>query len=200
MIPPSSQFVEISWHLIDLSVEVVLDLLNESGVLRENEVDGSTLSSETACSTNSVDVVFLLKRQLVVDNEADLLNVDTTGKQVSANQHSDGARSELLHDDVSFKLVHLAMHDTDCEVVLSHALLKLFNSLLGVTVNQGLVDVQVGIQVEQDFHLPFVLLNCNVVLSDTFKGKLLVFDKDLCGVTHEVLGHLQDFIRKCGRE
>ncbi len=169
---------------------MVLDLLDEGGVLGEHEVDGGTLSSETTCSTNSVDVVLLLEGQLVVDNEADLLDVDTTGKQVGGNQNSDGARSELLHDDVSLKLVHFAVHNTDGEVMLGHALLKLFDSLLGVAVNQGLVDVQVGIQVKQDFHLPFVLLDSNVVLSDTFEGELLVLNKDLCGVTHEVLGHL----------
>jgi len=47
---------------------MVLDLLDESGILRENEVDSSSFSTETTSSTDSVNVVLLLDGELVVDN------------------------------------------------------------------------------------------------------------------------------------
>jgi hypothetical protein len=81
------------------------------------------------------------------------------------------------------------VHDRDSEVVLSHRLFELLNALLGVTVDESLVDVQVGVQVQQDVHLPLFFLDSDVVLVDTFEGQLLVLHKDLCGITHEVLRH-----------
>ena len=59
---------------------MLLDLLDENSVLGQNEIDSGTLSAETTSSTNSVDVVFLLVGEFVVDNETDLLDIDTSGK------------------------------------------------------------------------------------------------------------------------
>ena len=105
-----SQVIQIGRHLLDLSVVMVLDLLDEAGVLREDEVDGSSLSTETTSSTDSVNVVLLLDGELVVDDETNLLHINTSSKQVSGDEHADGSLSELLHDDVSLDLVHLSVH------------------------------------------------------------------------------------------
>jgi hypothetical protein len=59
---------------------MLLDLLDEDSVLGQNEIDCGTLSAETTSSTDSVDVVFLLVGEFVVDNETDLLDIDTSGK------------------------------------------------------------------------------------------------------------------------
>jgi hypothetical protein len=195
-----SEFVKIGGHLVNLSVEVILDLLDEGSILGQHEVDGGTLSTETTSTTDSVDVVLLLVGELVVDNKTDLLNINTSSEEISSDQDTDGAWTELLHDDITAKLVHLTVHDADGEVVLGHRLLEVLNSLLGVTVDKGLVDVQVGVQVEEDFHLPLLLLDSDVVLVNTFESKLLVLDENLCGVSHEVLGHAKDLRRESSRE
>lgn len=171
---------------------MVLDLLDEGSVLGQHEVDGGTLSTETTSTTDSVDVVLLLEGQLVVDDKTDLLHIDTSGKQIGGDEHTNGAGTELLHNDVTTELVHLTVHDGDSEVVLSHRLLEVLDSLLGVTVDEGLVNVQVGVEIQEDLHLPLLLLDGNVVLVNTFKSKLLVLDEDLCGISHEVLGHTKD--------
>lgn len=75
-----SEFIKISWHLVDLSVIMLLDLLDEDGVLRQYEIDCCTLSAETTSSTDSVNVVFLLVGKFVVDNEANLLDINTSCK------------------------------------------------------------------------------------------------------------------------
>jgi len=75
-----SQLVEIGWHLINLRVVMVLDVLQEACILWQNEVDSSSLSSESTGSTDSVDVVLLLNGKLVVDNKTNLLYVDSSGK------------------------------------------------------------------------------------------------------------------------
>lgn len=55
-----------------------------------------------------------------------------------------------------------------------------------------MVDVEVGVQVQEHVHLPLLLLDSDVVLVDTFEGELLVLDQNLRGVSHEVLGHTED--------
>ena len=139
-----------------------------------------------------MDVVLLLEGELVVDDETDLLDIDTSGEQVSGDQDSGRASSELLHDHVSGHLVHLSVHDGHTEVVLLHLLGELNDSLLCVAIDEGLVDVEVAVQVEQDVHLPLLLLYGDVVLLDTLKSKLLVLDENLCGLAHEMLGKLKD--------
>jgi len=179
---------------------MILDGLDELSVFGEDEVDRGTLSTVTTGSTNSVDVVLLLEGQLVVDDETNLLDINTSGKQIGSDEDTDGTGTELFHDDVTSKLVHLSVHDRDGEVVLGHGLLELLDSLLGVTVDEGLVNVQVGVQVQEHVHLPLLLLDSNVVLVNTFEGKLLVLDENLCGVTHEVLGHAKDLWGQSSRE
>jgi len=120
---------------------MVLDLLNEPCILREYEVDRRSLPTETTGSSDSVDVVLLLNGQLVVDDESNLLDVNTSSEQVGGDKHADSSLSELLHHDVSLNLVHLSVHDGDSEFLLSHSLLQFFHSLLSVTVDQSLVDV-----------------------------------------------------------
>ena len=168
---------------------MLLNLLDEGGVLRKHEVNGSTLATKTAGTTNSMDVVLFLEGKLVVDNETNLLNINTTSEEISGDEDTDGTGTELLHDDVTTELVHLTVHDGDGEIVLSHGLLELFNTLLGVAVDEGLVDIKVGVEVKKDVHLPLVLFDSDVVLLDTFKGELLVLNQNLCGVAHEVSGH-----------
>lgn len=195
-----SQVIQIGRHLLDLSVVMVLDLLDESGILRENEVDSSSFSTETTSSTDSVNVVLLLDGELVVDNETNLLDINTSSEQVGGDKNTDGSLSELLHDDVSLNLVHLSVHDGDSEFFFSHSLLEFLDSLFGVTVNESLVDIQVSVKVEEHIHLPLFLLDSDVVLSDTFKSKVFRLNKNLCGVSHEMLGKLEDVLGKGSRE
>lgn len=191
--PPRSQFVEIRGHLIDLRVVVILDLLEESGVARQHEVDGGTFLTETTSAADSVNVVLLLLWQLEVDDETDLLDVDSTSEHVSGDQDTNGTRSELLHHDFSLLLVHLAVHAGHHEILLRHVALELVNSALRIAVNNGLINVQIRVKIEQDIHLPFLLLHSNIVLVDTFKGQVFLLHQDLGRVSHEVLRKAQNF-------
>lgn len=179
---------------------MVLDFLDEARVLRQHKVDRSSFTTETTSSTDSVNVVLLLDGQLVVDDETDLLDIDTTGKKIGGDEDADSSLAELLHDDVTLDLVHLTVHDGDSKLVLRHRFLQFFDPLFSVTVDESLVYVKVGVEVEQDIHLPLLLLNGNVVLADTFERQLLTFDKDLGRVTHEVLGELKNIWRQRGGE
>lgn len=194
------EFLEVLRHLFDLSVVVVLDLSDEFGVVWRNEVNCDTFSSETAGSTDSMDVVLLLERKLVVNDESDLLDINTSCEQIGGDQYSGCTSSELLHDGISLDLVHFTVHGGNCEVVLVHLFLQVEYSLLGVAVDQGLVDIKIGIEIKEDLDLPFFLLDSDVVLTDTLECQVLTLDQNLLWVAHEVLSQRQDVVGHGGRE
>jgi len=166
---------------------MVLDLFEESSIFGEDKVDRSSLSAESASAANSVNVVLLLHRKLVVDDKTNLLHIDTSSEQVCRDQDSYGSRSELLHYDFTLLLVHLSVHAGDHEVLSRHQLLEFVDSALCVAVNNSLLDVQVRVKVQQYIDFPLMLLDGDVVLVDTFKGKVFLLHEDLGGRSHKVL-------------
>lgn len=59
------------------------------------------------------------------------------------------------------------MDDADCEVGLGHALAEFDDLLLGVGVDNGLLDIDVIVEVRKSFELVLFLLDRDVVLVDT---------------------------------
>jgi hypothetical protein len=128
MIMNLNQVSNIHWHLFNLSVIKLLNVLQGSLVFCSHEVDGSSFPTESTSSSDSVmqirvslfnsiplkydspvNVVFSVCRQIIVDDERDLLYIDSSGQEISGDQDSRGTRSELLHDDVSLFLFHVSM-------------------------------------------------------------------------------------------
>jgi len=179
---------------------MILNFSDEFGVVRKDEVDGDSLSSESTSSTDSMNVVLLLVWKFVVNNETNLLDINTSSKEIGGDKDSGGTSSEFLHDGVSLDLIHLSVHGGDGEIVFVHVLFEFKDSLLGVTVDKGLVDIEVGVEIEEDFHLPVFFLDSNIVLTDTFKGKVFTLDKNLLWVSHEMFGQTQNVVWHGGRE
>ena len=89
---------------------MLLDLLDKPGVIWKHKVNSSTFSTKSTSSTNPMDVVFLLLRQLVVYDKSNLLDVNSSSQKVSSDEDSGRPSSEFLHDHVSVHLVHLSVH------------------------------------------------------------------------------------------
>lgn len=147
-----------------------------------------------------VDVVFTDARQVVVDDERDLLDVNTTSQQVSGDQDTRRSTAELLHDHVTLALIHFSVHGRDSEVLGGHVFGELVDLATGVAENNGLRDAQGVVQVAQCSQLPLLLLDVDVELTDTFQGQLFLLDQDADGVTHEVLAHFEYFGRHGSRQ
>lgn len=194
------EILKVLRHLFNLSVVMILDLSDEFSVVGENEIDGNTLSSESTSSTNSVDIVLLLEWELVVDNESNLLDIDTSSEKIGGDENSGCTSSELLHDGVSLDLVHLSVHGRDGEVMLVHSLFELEDSLLGIAIDQSLIDVKVGVEIKENLEFPLFLLDGDVILTDTLEGKIFRLDENLLWVSHEMLGETQDVVWHSGRE
>ena len=56
-----------------------------------------------------MNVIFSICGQVVVDDERDLLDVDTAGQQVGGDEDSGRAGPELAHDHVTLLLVHVSV-------------------------------------------------------------------------------------------
>ncbi|KAI7165319.1 ATP-dependent RNA helicase [Hortaea werneckii] len=116
VISQSRRTSNVHWHLLDLSAVELLNLTHHAHIVGSDEVDSDTLPTETATTTDTVDVVLPVGRKVVVDDQRNLLHVDTTGKQVSGDQDTGRARAELLHDHVTLALVHVTVHGRHGEV------------------------------------------------------------------------------------
>lgn len=92
------------------------------------------------------------------------------------------------------------MHKAYSKVGLSHLFGEPLDLLLLVTKYYGLRDGQRIIKIEK--RLAFILLFFDVYeeLLDTVESKFVSFDQDLQGFAHELVGHLEDFLRKSSRD
>lgn len=180
-------------HFIDLGVVVGLDLLDETVVVLSGKVDGNTLATETSGTTDTVNVVFPVGWEIIIDDHGDLLDVDTTSQKIGGDEDTRGAGTELTHDHVTVGLFHVTVHAGDGELLLLHQVGQLFDLAAGVAEDDGLSNVDGVVQIAQGVKLPLLVLNLNVELADTFKGQLFLLDKNTDGVLHEALGHIQHF-------
>lgn len=190
----------VHWHLLNLSAVELLNLTHHAHVVGSDEVDGHTLTSETATTTDTVDVVLAVGREVVVDDQGDLLDIDTTGEKVGGDEDTGRTRAELLHDHITLTLVHVTVHGRDGEVAGGKLVGEPVDLSAGVAEDDGLGDGDGLVQVGQRVELPVLLLDCDVELLDTFEGKLVLLDEDTDGVTHELGGDLEHILRHGGRE
>ena len=68
-----------------------------------------------------MNVVFLVAGQVVVDDEGNLLDIDTTSQQIGRDQNARGTGAELLHDIVAMGLLHVSVLESggnEAEVVV----------------------------------------------------------------------------------
>lgn len=181
-------------HLLDLGAVELLDLTHHADIVSGDEVDSDTLTTETATTTDTVDVVLTVGGKVVVDDQRDLLNVDTTSQQIGGDEDTRGARAELLHDKVTLGLVHVTVHGRDGEIAGSELVGEPVDLSAGVAEDDSLGDGDSLVQIGQGVELPLLLLDGNVELLDTLKGKLILLHQDTDGVTHELGGDLEDVL------
>lgn len=181
-------------HLLDLCAVELLDLAHHADIVSSDEVDGNTLTSETSTTTDAVDVVLAVGGKVVVDDEGNLLDIDTTGEEVSGDEDTRRAGTELLHDDITLSLVHVTVHGGDGEVTGSELVGEPVDLPAGVAEDDGLGDGDSLVQIGESVELPVLLLDGDVELLDTFEGKLVLLDENADRVTHELGGDLEDVL------
>lgn len=97
-----------------------------------------------------------------VDDQRNLLDIDTTGQKVGGDKNSRRTGSELLHDDLSLLLLHVAVHGRDGELTVVELLSEPVDLSSGRTEDDGLGDGDGLVQVAKSLELPLLLLDVNV--------------------------------------
>mmetsp|Transcript_1761 Transcript_1761/g.4675 ORF Transcript_1761/g.4675 Transcript_1761/m.4675 type:complete len:367 (-) Transcript_1761:266-1366(-) len=190
----------IDRHFLDRGVVKRLDLAHLAHVVERDKVDGHTLAAETARATNAVNVVFAVRGEVVVDNERDLLHVNTASEQVRGDENTRRARAEFLHDEIALLLIHVAVQARNRKVTLAHVLGEPVHLSALIHVDDRLRDCQCRVEIAQSIELKIFLLDGNVELLDTFKRQLVLLHENAYRVPHKPLRHLKHVRRHCRRE
>ena len=65
------------------------------------------------CDRNSkllpVNIIFSIGWQIIIDDQGDLLDINTASQQIGGNKDTGRTRSELTHNDIALFLVHVTM-------------------------------------------------------------------------------------------
>lgn len=190
----------VAGHLLNLSVVETLKITEKVTIIIGDEVDRDTLATEAARATDAVDVLLEVAREIVVDHERNLVNIDTTSEQVGGDENTRRARAELSQDDLALLLRDITVSRRDGEVTLAELLSQPVNSLAGVAENNGLGDAECVIQVAQSVQLPVLTLHVDVELTDTFEGKLVLLDQNTDGILHKTTGDVKSLQSHGGGE
>lgn len=177
-----------------MSAVELFDFSHHAHIISGDKVDSNTLTTETSTTADTMDVVLTVGREIVVDDQRHLLDVDTTGKQVGGDQDTGRTGAELLHDDITLSLLHVTVHGGDSEVAGNEFVSEPVDLSTGVAENDSLGDGDGLVEIGEGIELPFFLLNGNVKLLDTFEGKFGLLDQDADGVAHELGGDIQDVL------
>lgn len=147
-----------------------------------------------------MDVVLTVGGKVVVDDQGNLLDIDTTGQKVGGDEDTGRTGTELLHDNVTLTLVHVTVHGGDGEVTGSEFVGEPVDLSAGVAEDDSLGNGDGLVEIGEGVELPLLLLDGNVELLDTFKGKLVLLDEDTDGIAHELSGDLEDVLGHGGGE
>lgn len=76
----------VHWHFVDLGGVVLLNVSEDSDVVILDKVDGHTFSAETTRTTDAMNIQLTIVGQIIVDNQRDLLYVNSSGPYISCNE------------------------------------------------------------------------------------------------------------------
>eukprot|EP00756_Hemistasia_phaeocysticola_P041929 Hpha_TRINITY_DN16942_c0_g1::TRINITY_DN16942_c0_g1_i4::g.55631::m.55631 len=181
---------EVHGQLLDGSVVVLLQLLQDRHITGVHEVDRNTLAAVPPGATDTVEVVLLVGRQVEVDHDRHVVHVDTARQQVGRDQHTGRPGAEGRHHLLTVALGHLGVHEAHREVLRVHLLRQPVHLAASVAEDHGLRDRHTVVQVHQRLQLE-LLLHRHVELLDTLQGQRLLLHQDTDRVTHELPGQLQ---------
>mmetsp|Transcript_19509 Transcript_19509/g.42399 ORF Transcript_19509/g.42399 Transcript_19509/m.42399 type:complete len:369 (+) Transcript_19509:1318-2424(+) len=139
-----------------------------------------------------MNVILSVCGKVKVDDQGNLLHIDTTRQQIGCDQHTGGPGAEFSHNDVALPLVHVSVHAGNGEIPFLHLFLQPIDLAPGVAVDNGLRDGEGLVEIAQGFELPLLSVHGNVKLLDTLQGQLVLLDKNANGFAHEPIRNLQD--------
>lgn len=129
-------------HLLNLGVVELLNVAEVADIFCGDKVDGNTLTTKTTRSSNSVDVKFTVLREIIANDQWNLLNVKASAPDICSNEHTRLTSTEFRHNCISLFLRHASMHVWYSEIGFSHLFGKPLHSVFLVTEDYSLSNGQ----------------------------------------------------------
>lgn len=162
--------------------------------------DRDTLGSETASTTNPMQVRVGIAGQIIVDGQVDTLYIDTTAKDVSGDTDTLVELLELLVTLDTLLLADAGVNGDRWEITLAKKLVQLCGAESALDKDDDLIELHL---VKELIELPVLLLliKLDVVLLETVQSELgVIIDINLQRVLHELLADWADFLGQGGAE
>lgn len=180
--------INLLGELRNLDLETGLNALQDLLVsIISDKSDGETLGTETTSTTDTMEVGVSSLRDVVVDDDVDTRNIETTGKDIGGDKD---ALVELLEGLVlgnTIRLFHRSVNGDTGEVALLQQLVELLSAGNRLDKDADLVELE-GIQEVVELAVLLDLGDSDVILLETVEGELgLVIDVNLERVLHELL-------------
>mmetsp|Transcript_23900 Transcript_23900/g.56458 ORF Transcript_23900/g.56458 Transcript_23900/m.56458 type:complete len:273 (+) Transcript_23900:96-914(+) len=193
--------VDFVWEFRDVDLETRLDLVEDLLVLfARDKRNGDTLSPKTSGTTDTVQELVTFFREVVVDNDVDTFDIDTTAEQVRRYQDTSVEVLEGLILTDTFLLLHSTVDTDRREVTFSQQTVQFLGTRNFTDEDNDLVELECVKQVVQ-LTVLVSLVQLGVVQAKTVQGQLgFVVDVDLHRVLTELLTDRPDLLRQCRTE
>lgn len=142
-----------------------------------------------------MDIQFSGQWQIVVNDKWHLLDIQSSSPNISRNENTTVSSPELTHDLISFFLGHISAHAGNSKVILSHLICEPLNFVSLITEYHSLGDCQSVIEVTKSIKFPLFLIYLDEKLFNSFQCQLITLHQNLNWVFHELLSHIQNFLR-----
>lgn len=157
----------------DVDHKLGLDVVENGAILLGgDEGDGETLGTETTSTTDTVEVAVLISGHIVVDNNVDSLEVNTTTEEISGDHDTGLELLKVLVASDTVLLLQTGMNKDGREVALGEELVQSLGALDGAHKDDNLVELE-GIEQVNQLAVLLVLLEVDVELLETVEGQLL---------------------------
>jgi hypothetical protein len=141
-----------------------------------------------------MEIIFHVVRQVVVENDLDIVDINSTRGNVSGNEELKSGLPELVHHTISHQLRHIAVQ-TICRISLSIQVIdKFVDHAFGIAEDDAQLEIVDIDQACQQLDL-IIAIHFIVDLLDRRHGERLLFDAHLLWIARVLFNQLLNWPR-----
>ena len=184
--------------LADVALDELLDLMEPALLLFADERHGTARGRRAGRTADTVDVILGIVRHVVVEHQADVLDVDAPGDDVRGDEYLDLVVLEIEHHLLTLGLLQVGVHGRHVEFHPFERMGQLLDLELRRREDDRFRIGRLGEQFANDAQLLILVANVGRLV-DGLVG-LRNGDVDLRGIAQDGLGQLADLRGQRGRE
>lgn len=175
---------------LDFGTEFLFNAVEVESILVGDQVDCKAEMSKTARTANAMKIGFGILGEVKVDDNVNGLDIDTTGKEIRADEIAAHSVTEVMENTVSMRLLHLCMRIEAGIAKFGDLFGQKLDTIGRVTEDDGLVDLELGEKGVEAMHF-LSFFDESVVLSNTTEGEFL-HEVNLVGRVHVLILEILD--------